>query len=140
MLEICKRKCAQENMSDILQCRHQGAPIHGLAIMMILPVGFMQRHTMSHIERVLKLFVLIKVQHELGMRMQLHERILGQNLTFQWRMGALGEQREVQIATVTGSAIAIELWRQLEVQWLIELRIGTDGNVACGTRHQTEVI
>lgn len=50
LLKVCKSECAQENVADILQGRHQGAPINGLAIVMILPVGFMQRHAMSYIQ------------------------------------------------------------------------------------------
>lgn len=74
------------------------------------------------------------------MCMQLHERILGQDLALQWRVGALGDQREVQVTTVAGSAIAIELWRQLEVQWLIELRVRTDGHIARRARNEAQVI
>lgn len=49
-------------MPDVLEGGHQSAPIHGLVVVVILPEGLVQRYPVGHIQGVLELLVLVKVE------------------------------------------------------------------------------
>lgn len=74
------------------------------------------------------------------MGVQLHQRILSQDLSLQGLVGTFGDEGEVQVSTVAANAIPIELRWQLEVQWMVELSIGSDGDISRRLGHQTQVI
>jgi len=61
-MEVGECKSADEDVPNVLEGGHQSVPIHGLAGMVILPEGLVQWYAMGHIQGVLELLVLVKVQ------------------------------------------------------------------------------